>query len=1018
MSLNITENITATWHKESFDHFLWERLPQLLADTLPLAGYSVEPVDASRCRIKITLPAPTGGLNMTEITYDDIPVPDEEGVFTIEGQPRVVVPLAEHENLDTASIACVGEQLYQYIEERCGTMPQEVVLTEETAYSWLPLHTWIQAFFAARAQLLDTGNWLAKHQHLRRIFIKDRENVIAPGQFGRTCPFETPEGPNIGRYLVIAVGATIRDGKLIIVDERPEASLGLGASMIPFLEYDEPGKLLMGTNMLRQWMVPPDPEPAYVQTGNEPNAADFWCGRNLLTAFVSWGADTFENGIIISESCAKQLGYPDPVEPGDKLSNRHGIKGLVSRILPDDEMPHLADGTPVELVFNFISLHRRLNFGQIREAIQGRIMHITGIPAIVPPFSAPGAEALKEQLQAAGLPQDGMEMLTSGRNGVKLSQPSTVGWVYWGRLYHTAASKIRATVGSTGGQKLDERGYVALRNASAFENILEQFNTCAAERPDADTLAARLASGPVTQDLLPAPQFSELARRLAVAGIRTVLAAEKLTFSFAVPEGQTLKLAQPVAHPWIRERTLTEVGVFEDIPQYKALAEANTRMERMLSSAAPESLMRKARANLETRLYEFFAELLTPSQLLFHSIVLFSGRAVLVPGADLRIDQVGIGEDMAWALFGPLVLRELADTEEVHIRSERATEMLDAIMARSWIIVYRSPALAPTAFLAFHPVRYADKVIRLHPLTCTLLNVDFDGDQAAVFLPVTEAAQREAGERLSVAGHLQRDPALLRSLLPTNEAMWGLAYLSLSPQGRKELVELLEIHHELPDRLLTGTMMLDIMSGMLRDQGVQRTLTILEQLMRRGFAVAKATGASMNPFIGESVQRPPEPHTEDFRQWIEYTEMLEERIASRTDFTGADIGPQLLAIKSEAIGSMHLLMALAGSRGIVPNLFERPELIRHGFSQGLTAREMFALVPSTREALARLALEWEQTGYPTGERTDFKGFSVLLRAMHSGSPGIVFAHAAATSEVDALTDIDSRLFVGVSVADE
>ncbi|MEO8971772.1 MAG: hypothetical protein ABI406_09265 [Ktedonobacteraceae bacterium] len=1024
MSLNITENITATWHKESFDRFLWERLPQLLADTLPLAGYNVEPVDRYTCHIKITLPAPTGGLDMTEIIYDDIPLPDEDGVFLIEGKPRVVVPLAANENLDTAPIACVGEQLYQYIEERCGTMPQEVALTGETIHAWLPLDAWIQAFFASHSQLLDTGNWLAKQQHLRRIFIKECEKVIAPGQFGRTCPFETPEGPNIGRYLVIAVGATIRDGKLIIVDERPEASLGLGAAMIPFLEYDEPGKLLMGTNMLRQWMVPPDPEPAYVQSGNEPVVADFWCGRNLLTAFVSWGRNTFENGIIISESCARRLSYPHPVEPGDKLSNRHGVKGEVSCILPDDEMPHLADGTPVELVYSFISLHRRLYFGQLREAVLGRIVHTTGIPAIVPPFHAPDAGLLKRQLQEAGLPQDGMEMLTSGRDSVQLQQPSTVGPVYWGRLYHTAASKIRATTSGSSGQKQVEQGYVALRNASAYENILEQFNTCSAERPDAATLAARVASGPVAQATAPAPQFAELMRRLAVAGIRAVLTDGKLTFSFAPPEGSVLKLAQPLAHPWLRERMLSEVGVVADIPQYRTLVEANTRMERILSSHAPESLAQKARTNLETRLYEFFEALLTPSQLLFYSIVLFSGRAVLVPGADLGIDQVGIGNDIAWELFGPLVVRELGDEEEVRIRGERATEILDTIMARSWIIIYRSPALTPTAFLAFHPVRYADKVIRLHPLTCAWLNVDFDGDQAAVFLPVTQAAQREAGERLSVAGHLQRDSGLLRSLLPGNEAMWGLASLSLTAQGRKEIAELLEIQGGLPDGLLTKTSLLDIMNDILRQQGVRQTLTILEQLARRGFAVTKASGASMNPFIGESVQHPAEPRTNDFRQWMEYAEVLAERIASRTDFTSADIGPQLLAIKSEAIGSMRLLAMLIGSRGAVMNGHGEYVLVRHGVSEGLTPEEMYALVPGTREALARLAFEWEQTGKTgqTGkiasERSERKGFSVLLRAMRSDAPGVVFANAAASGEVDELRDMDSRLFVGLATTEK
>lgn len=55
------------------------------------------------------------------------------------------------------------------------------------------------------------------------------------------------------------------------MDKRPEAALGLGASMVPFLEHDEPNRVLMGINMMRQWTVPPDPEPALVQTGNEPD---------------------------------------------------------------------------------------------------------------------------------------------------------------------------------------------------------------------------------------------------------------------------------------------------------------------------------------------------------------------------------------------------------------------------------------------------------------------------------------------------------------------------------------------------------------------------------------------------------------------------------------------------------------------------------------------------------------------------------------------------------------------------
>ena len=105
----------------------------------------------------------------------------------------------------------------------------------------------------------------------------------------------------------------------------------------------------------------------------------------LLTAFISWGEDTYENGIILSASCAKRLSYTQPVEPGDKMSNRHGTKGIVTRILADEEMPHLADGTSIELIFNFINIHARSNFGQIREAVLSRIARAKGETQMIPP---------------------------------------------------------------------------------------------------------------------------------------------------------------------------------------------------------------------------------------------------------------------------------------------------------------------------------------------------------------------------------------------------------------------------------------------------------------------------------------------------------------------------------------------------------------------------------------------------------------------------------------------------------
>lgn len=1032
----MTLNSAAPWHKATFDHMLHERLPELLAARLPVVGYSVASTSTYTCSVTVSLATDAGDI---AVVYRDVLQPDEHGIWMLDGQRFVVVPIADHEELATAEVRCAGEQIYDFIEEHLGEPPRDLPWDEALLRAWLPLDSWIRAFFAQEsphpylahtAQYLDWVNWLATHTHLRRVLIRDRQRVIAPGQLGRTCPFETPEGPNIGRILVIATGAEIRDGRLQIVDDRPEATLGLEAAMIPFLEHNDPARLLMGTNMLRQWLPPSDPEPALVQTGNEPDAPDFWCGRNLLTAFVSWGADSYEDGIVISESCARRLDYPAAVEPGDKLSTRHGAKGVVSRILPDDEMPLLADGTPVELVYDFINAHRRMHFGQVREAIMSRIARAEGTPAIVPPFHAPSEHELRERLVAAGLPADGMETLTFGRGGAPLDRPSTAGWVYWGRLLHMASNKIRAQVGGTGNLQPDQRPsweeyaegqfqgeleYYALRDASAFEMIGEQFNTRALERADADTLAARVAAGALQQAPPPSPRFAELVRRLASAGIAVDWEGDRLAFRLAPPTGIALTLARPVTHPWLRTQKLSEVGAWEGLPEYAALVEANARLERVQASHAPQSLAEQAFARLENRVKAFCDALLGAEQVRFGARVLFSGRAVLAPGAGLRLDQVGLAADIAWTLFGPQVQRELGDAQAVSARSERATNVLDDVMARAWVVIHRAPSLTPTAFLAFHPVRTTDRVIRLHPLACTLLNADFDGDQAAVFLPLSEATQREAGQRLSLAGHLTRNPDLLPLVLPAFDALWGLAELSRRPDGPAEIARLVGRDVAAPQGVVTWDTLAEALRDMFQRDGIEQVLQTLDRLARRGFEVAQTSGASISPFVGATLERPPAPDTGDGEAWEVYAEELAERIVTRSDLDDPDLGPQLLAIKSGVRGDVRQFLPLLGPRGMVKDARGEPVVVRHGYRDGLLPEEIFAVAAGEREGLARIALDWERT--QVGQRLRGTGephnLTVLARAMRSKHPGIVFARAAATGESDPLHDPDSRRFVGL-----
>ena len=546
----MSRNITAFWHKESFDWLMKHRLSRILEARLPLVAYHFQSTGVYTCRVEIALASTSGNVDGV---YTNIPQPDAEGIFDFDGQCRVVVPTTENEELDTAEIRCVGQQLSDALELRLEKVLDDVAWNTSVVQTSLPIDRWVREFLCNEpsAHILREQNWLDRHTHLRRINVQWRDKIYRPGHFGRVCPFEMPEGSNVGKILSVAVGAQIRDGRLVIVSNQPGDALGLTATMVPFLEHNDTNRQLMGVNMMRQYYIPSHPEPALVQTGNEPDMPDFWYGRNVLTAFVSWGVDTFEDAITISESCAKRFNYPHPVESGDKFANRHGAKGCITRILPDDEMPHLADGTPVELVYNFLGQLTRLNFGQAREAVMGRIAHAEGRPAIVLPFQAPNEMEIRNRLRNAGLPEDGMEYLTLGRNGKKLQRPSLVGWVYWGRLHHIAREKITVSIDNREeAQRVSNAEYAVLRDVSAFENLQERVNTCSANRGDIDTLANRVATGTIQQADPPSPMFANLARRLALTGIRVDFDGEKLRFRFERPNGKILKLARSIPHPF------------------------------------------------------------------------------------------------------------------------------------------------------------------------------------------------------------------------------------------------------------------------------------------------------------------------------------------------------------------------------------------------------------------------------------------------------------------------------------
>ena len=639
----------------------------------------------------------------------------------------------------------------------------------------------------------------------------------------------------------------------------------------------------------------------------------------------------------------------------------------MTRILPDADMPQLPDGAPIELIFSPTSMVSRLNFGQQREAVMGRLAQAAGCPAVVPPFQAPSEKVLKARLAEAGLPEDGMEQLTL--KGAKLPYRSTVGWVYWGLLAaHTAAERLETAVAEVGGPELDMMAYGALCEAGAVANIHVLFNTAAAERPDANALGQRLTTGPVSPSPPPSPRFALLQQLLGMAGIRAELAGGELRFSLAEPEGLTL--ARPVPHPWAPGRQVGTVGLpvgteFDPIRGcYEDLVEANARLQRVVDSEAPEALTEPAVAQVAQRVEDFFTALLRPEHLHFRARPLFSGR--------------------------------------------------DAIIGRSWVLLYSAQRVLvdegpmfhvpPTAVVAFRPQRLAGAAVRVHPRVCRLMELDFDGDHIEVFLPLTEEAQAEAETALSVAGHVRRDADVWRYVADNYHGMiWGLAQLCRTEEGRAEVEGLTGVAVD-GSRLFAKRDLNRLLVQVLQREGLERALEVLDRLTRRGFEVCKQSGASFNPFLGSSKEWPEQPAEINWDEWQMYSDELVAAFYQQADFDDNDLGPLALLALSGARGNQQQLIQYVGG-GLIyredGSLFAQ----RGCWRDGLSVEETKVRAPRALWGLAATNQGWSEAREAAQQPS---------RAARAAQPGVVFARAAERGETEPLTSLFSRLFVGLT----
>jgi len=156
--------------------------------------------------------------------------------------------------------------------------------------------------------------------------------------------------------------------------------------------------------------------------------------------FSRENGDQLESGVITRVHV--EVAQLRTISVGDKLAGRHGNKGVISRVLPEEDMPYDKDGNPVDIILTPLGVPSRMNLGQILELHLGLAAEMLGYQAVVPSFSGATEEEIRNELKEAGVAENGKRILFDGRTGEPFAQPVSVGVMYMLKLHHMVEDKI------------------------------------------------------------------------------------------------------------------------------------------------------------------------------------------------------------------------------------------------------------------------------------------------------------------------------------------------------------------------------------------------------------------------------------------------------------------------------------------------------------------------------------------------------------------------------------------------
>ncbi|MBI4089794.1 MAG: DNA-directed RNA polymerase subunit beta', partial [Candidatus Kerfeldbacteria bacterium] len=505
---------------------------------------------------------------------------------------------------------------------------------------------------------------------------------------------------------------------------------------------------------------------------------------------------------------------------------------------------------------------------------------------------------------------------------------------------------------------------------------------------------------------------------------------------------------------------------------YRRVINRNNRLKRLIELNAPEVIQRNERRMLQEavdalidngarhgktvtastgqkRMLKSIADMLKGKQGRFRQNLLgkrvdYSGRSVIVIGPHLRLNQCGLPKRMALELFRPFVISQLIKREIVHnVRSAGryieaghaiVWDIVEEITKGAHVLLNRAPTLHRLGIQAFQPILIEGKAIQIHPLVCQAFNADFDGDQMAVHVPLTEESKQEAAELMLSSKNLLKPATGTPVVSPQQDIVLGCYYISIvkddpkpksfaseeeailaHSQGRiriqtkircridGELTETsvgrIYFNRILPKELryvnevLNRRTLTEIVSRSLAELGNDRTVQLLDDIKTLSFEYLTRSGISWGmddlqvPADKAKVIEAAEREVDEIQQQYELGLLTDqerhvkvinvwaqakEQVTSLSKDSLDRFGPVFAMIDSGARGSWAQISQMMGMKGLVSNPAGGTiELpVKRSFKEGFDVLEYFISTHGARKGLSDTALRTANAGYLTRRLID------------------------------------------------